>query len=231
MLSIINTILIVIVVVVNVIMLFTLRDQVKKRMDTLSSEISKNTEIAREAMKKVDSITIADLSEFERLKPEVKNLYKTHVAGNILPRAMNKMNEDVFTPASIQLMEDSLKREVAMTDDELFNSTTAAPWASPTSQGQGMQTAQAYPFTIADLAEFDSLNPNVKNLYKEHVVGNLLPRAMNHLNKEVLTPATIKQIEENLKREVAMTDEELFNSNNTLSQPMQTIVGSPATQR
>lgn len=221
MLSVINTVLIFIVVIVNIIMLFTLRDQVKKRMDTLSSEISKNAEIAREAMKKVESITIADLSEFERLKPEVKSLYKTHVAGNLLPRAMKKLNEDVLTPASIQLMEDSLKREVAMTDDELFNSSSAAPWASPTSTSQVMQNTQTYPFTLADLAEFESLNPNVKNLYKEHIVGNILPRAMNIINKDVLTPTAIKAIEDNLKREVAMTDEELFYDNN----PTQSLIG------
>jgi hypothetical protein len=138
MLSIINTILIIIVLVVNIIMLFTLRDQVKKRMDTLSSEISKNAEIARQAMEKVESITIADLSEFEGLKPEVKSLYKTHLAGNIFPRAMKKINQEVFTPASVKFVEEGLKRNVAMTDEELFYGNN--PWAQPTQTVVGSMT-------------------------------------------------------------------------------------------
>jgi hypothetical protein len=138
MLSIINTILIIIVLVVNIIMLFTLRDQVKKRMDTLSSEISKNAEIARQAMEKVESITIADLSEFEGLKPEVKNLYREHVVGNILPRAMNNLNNKVLTPNAVTVMEEHMKRSVAMTDEELFYGNN--PWARPTQTVVGSMT-------------------------------------------------------------------------------------------
>jgi len=119
-----------VVTITNVYMLLKFRDNVKQRLSSLSTDVSLSTEIARQAMLKSEqvqsttnttqSISLADLTEFERLDPNAKKLYKKYVVGNFMPRVINKINTDNLTPNAIQEYNKVGQALVSMTDEQLF---------------------------------------------------------------------------------------------------------------
>jgi hypothetical protein len=166
MLNIINLILIVIIIAVSITnsyMIFNFRDQVKQRLSSLSTDVSLSTEIARQAMLKAEkaqstttytpqSISLADLSEFDRLNPNAKNLYKKYVVGNVMPRVINKINQEALTPNAIQAFDQVGQTIVSMTDEQLFASANnnspftaqPSPVADPTQTESPSMTPGTY---------------------------------------------------------------------------------------
>ena len=138
MLDFINLILIVIIIVVLIVIIYMLlkfRNQVKEHLTKLSIDVSQSSEIARQAMLKASkhsnetlqpgtytpqSISFADLAEFDRVNPTAKQLYKKYVVGNIMPRVINKINNEQLTPNAIKSFDQVGQVIVNMTDEQLF---------------------------------------------------------------------------------------------------------------
>jgi cytoskeletal protein RodZ len=159
MLSVINLILIVIIIAVsitNMYMLFSFRDQVKQRLNSLSTDVSISTQIARQAMLKAEqaqsttytpqSISLADLTEFDRLDPNAKNLYKKYVVGNFMPRVINKINQESLTPNAIQAFDQVGQTLVSMTDEQFFEGSPFSTKPSPVVEFSQTTPSSSTPF-------------------------------------------------------------------------------------
>jgi hypothetical protein len=141
MLNVINLILIVIIIGALTIifyMLLKFRNQVKEHLTKLSVDVSQSSEIARQALLRASgptnegvkqvqsrtytpqSISFADLAEFDRVNPTAKQLYKKYVVGNVMPRVINKINNESLTPNAIKAFDQVGQVIVNMTDDQLF---------------------------------------------------------------------------------------------------------------
>lgn len=75
-------------------------------------------------------------------------------------------------------------------------------------------------FNLLDHDEFSKINPELKDIYKEYIVQGVMPRVMNKLNKEVLTPDTIKALRTHGQEIASMDDATFFGSSQPASIPV-----------
>lgn len=89
MLGYINLILVVIIivaVVVNMILLYKAKNDLNKRVDELNASIKTMSPTG-------GMVSLIDIAEFQKLSPEVKELYRKYVVQNIMPKVMTEANK------------------------------------------------------------------------------------------------------------------------------------------
>lgn len=69
--------------------------------------------------------------------------------------------------------------------------------------------------SILDHAEFEKLDPKVKELYRKYVVQNIMPRAMNIINKEIAERKVAEEMTRYGEYVTKLDDASLFGTSAT----------------
>lgn len=78
--------LIIVAIVVNMILLYKAKNDLNKRVDALNASIKTMSPSG-------GMVSLIDIAEFEKLSPEVKELYRKYVVQNIMPKVMTEANK------------------------------------------------------------------------------------------------------------------------------------------
>jgi hypothetical protein len=138
-------------------------------------------------------------------------------------RRMDEINSSVLTSvdtARLAAATAAVTAQKSITSEPTFtpisvptptSTPSSAPTFSPTST-PNFQEQRPSSFNLLDHDEFSKMNPEVKDIYKQYFVQGLMPRFMDKLNKEVLTPNAINNLRTQGQELVALDDATLFGS-------------------
>ncbi len=116
MTEVINLILIVIIItaiVVNLILLYKARAEINQRVETAAKQISMITPSG-------GAITILEFAEFEKLTPEVKELYRKYIISHLLPKVMELANKELIEKKQIEELKKQLEKLASMSIQEMI---------------------------------------------------------------------------------------------------------------
>lgn len=88
MLPIINLIMIILIIisiVVNMMILYKARAELYRRVEAVQTNMNRINPTG-------GKISMVDTAEFEKLSPEVKELYRKYIINNVLPKVMGEVN-------------------------------------------------------------------------------------------------------------------------------------------
>lgn len=116
MIEIVNFVLVVIIIisiVVNLILLHKARADLTKRINTTAAQMKTITPSG-------GAITILEFAEFEKLTPQVKDLYRKYIVSHLLPKTMEFANKELIDNKQIEEVKKTLDKLAVMSVQEMI---------------------------------------------------------------------------------------------------------------
>lgn len=116
MIDIINLILVVVIIiciVVNLILLYKGRADIMKRIEDTSTKVKTMTPSG-------GAISILEFAEFEKLTPQVKELYRKYIVSHLLPKVMELANKELIEKKQIEELKKMLEKLASMSIQEMI---------------------------------------------------------------------------------------------------------------